>query len=193
MSDKTCVVCGRAFSSNGHNSLYCSGECHRARQSGAPDRARTQILMANVEMIPFSGCWIWLGRLTRKGYGELRMFGRTQLAHRVSYCAHHGIPLTSIEGFLIRHRCDVPMCINPAHLEPGSSLDNSNDMVARNRSCVGSKNSASRLTDEQVLSIRSTHVPHDKERGSSALAKKYGVSTSAISLIVTGKNWRHLS
>ncbi len=37
-----------------------------------------------------------------------------------------------------------------------------------------------KLTPEQVIEIRRTHIPWDKEYGGKALAKKYGVSYSAI-------------
>ena len=42
-------------------------------------------------------------------------------------------PDTPIDGYVIRHSCDNPKCINPAHLLIGSVKDNILDMDLRNR------------------------------------------------------------
>lgn len=53
----------------------------------------------------------------------------------------------------------------------------------------GERNGVSKLTDKQVLKIRS----HKRYRGlTSKLAKKYNVSNSSIREILLGINWRHL-
>jgi len=68
-----------------------------------------------------SGCWIWSACVDRYGYGQFRMGGGPQLAHRVSFLGHVGpIP----PGFQIDHRCRVRRCVNPAHLEAVSSREN---------------------------------------------------------------------
>lgn len=67
-----------------------------------------------------NGCWIWQAA-SKKGYGVSSWLGRFDAAHRVSYRAFVGpIP----EGLQIDHLCRVPMCVNPAHLEPVTAREN---------------------------------------------------------------------
>ena len=57
-----------------------------------------------------SGCWIWMGHLNQKGYGQFRGEG----AHRTTYKIYHG-PIQ--EGLQLDHICRVRCCVNPHHLE----------------------------------------------------------------------------
>lgn len=70
---------------------------------------------------PNSGCWLWLGKVNEKGYGQIYWKGRQPVAHRVSYELHVGqIP----EQLVLDHRCRNRLCINPGHLEPVTSRVN---------------------------------------------------------------------
>jgi len=69
---------------------------------------------------PNTGCWLWLGRLNREGYGCVDIYSAEHsrfwpmLAHRVSYKTFSGaIP----DGLGLDHLCRVRHCINPDHLE----------------------------------------------------------------------------
>src|SRR5713101_1757281 len=71
---------------------------------------------------PNSGCLIWLGKLDHRGYGEIGI-GKylKRRAHRVAYeLALGAIP----DGLTLDHKCGVKCCVNPAHLEPVTSLEN---------------------------------------------------------------------
>lgn len=46
------------------------------------------------------------------------------------------------------------------------------------------------LTDEQVREIRNTYIPHSKEFGMKALAKKYGVSESVIKRVAHNVSYK---
>ena len=54
----------------------------------------------------------------------------------------------------------------------------------------GSDNPASKLTEDEVKYIRSVYKKGDKEYGSSALGRKFGVDHKAIWSIVNGVTWR---
>ena len=55
---------------------------------------------------------------------------------------------------------------------------------------IGSKNPASKLTEEDVKYIRSVYKKGDLEYGSSALGRKFCVDHKAIWSIVNGVTWR---
>ena len=63
-------------------------------------------------------CWLWTGGvLSHKGYGMLMISYppfRKGYAHRFSYEQAFG-PIPT--GTVIYHTCQVPGCVNPAHLE----------------------------------------------------------------------------
>jgi len=63
---------------------------------------------------PNSGCWIWIGAITKLNYTSFRFRHKTALAHRASYILHKGeIPSNKEIDHLCRMRC----CVNPEHLE----------------------------------------------------------------------------
>lgn len=107
--------------------------------------------------------------------------------HRLSWILHKG-PIPT--GMFICHHCDNRPCVNPEHLFMGTKQDNSDDCKAKNRLArlKGELNGNSRLTNEDVLYIRSAYP---KVTGVS-LAKKFNVHPSMISLIVLRKEWTHI-
>ena len=82
------------------------------------------------------GCWLWQAGSYPRGYGMVNL-GRdmrgkqfTTYAHRVAYVLANG-PIEA--GAVVMHTCDVPACVNPAHLQLGTQGDNIRDSFAKGR------------------------------------------------------------
>ncbi|UNY90626.1 MULTISPECIES: HNH endonuclease signature motif containing protein [Pseudomonas] len=133
------------------------------------------------------------GGKMRTGYGRTQYKGRQILAHRLAYCMASGIEPEQIKGVVIRHKCDNPSCVNPDHLEPGTTQENMNDMTDRGRRVRGELVGNSKLTEEQINAIRDAYRPRSKDANQYALARQHGVTQSLISMILNGKRWEHLN
>lgn len=143
-----------------------------------------------VEAGPKYQCWLWQGAKNSRGYGQLKLSdnpARYGLAHRLSYEIRNG-PITSKD--VIRHHCDVPLCVNPNHLAKGTQADNIADKMARGRyrsGChQGTHNGRAVMTPDDVHKIRQSGESYAK------LAKEFGVSKGTIAAIVTRRNWSHV-
>jgi len=133
-------------------------------------------------------CWPWLRATTQTGYGMY--LGTT--AHRTAYNLTHEPHLSPEQ--LCLHRCDNPPCCNPRHLFAGTGKDNVADCRAKGRLSKGPIRadglplSAKLTAYEAADRIREEYAStHTTQR---ALAVKYGISPSAVSLIVLGKRWK---
>jgi len=130
-------------------------------------------------------CWLWTAYCDKAGYGRIAVDKRWMLAHRVSWLiADRTIP----EGLLIRHKCRSKNCVNPEHLETGTSAQNATDMIRDGTSTRGIKNPQAKLTEEQVREIRARSTENQR-----LLGEEFGVSRVAITDIISGKRWAWLS
>lgn len=136
-------------------------------------------------------CWLWTGRrVSRMQYGSVRFGhkGRQRwLAHRIAWVLANGPVPYQEDRLCVLHRCDTPLCVNPAHLFLGTHQDNIADRIAKQRTARGEAAGKSRFTTEQIQAIRKD------PRFYTAIAEEHGVSPSSISEIVRGKNWQHVA
>jgi hypothetical protein len=123
--------CGRKVMSKGL--CYTHYEQKRAGQELRAIQVYTKNLNPQ-EFIKFytdrtGACWMWLGgKKKTDGYGQAKYKGKSVMAHRLSYEAFIGeIP----NGMTVHHKCAVPSCCNPDHLELATNRDNVGEMFAR--------------------------------------------------------------
>lgn len=141
----------------------------------------TERILENCIPEPNSGCWLWLKRLDKDGYGHISVNGTVMSAPRASFMAFRGGP--SDPAVLIRHTCDFPPCVNPDHLLVGDHTANSNDRVLRGRDAKKG------LTIAKVSEIRRRHARGEMV---SSLSATFAVSTFVVWQVVGRKSWRRL-
>jgi hypothetical protein len=144
---------------------------------------------AKVHRADGDACWIWAASM-RGGRGAAGSYGQFTLwrdgrqihvcAHRVSWVLANGsIP----DDASVLHRCDVRLCVNPAHLFLGTQRDNMRDASAKGRLGVA-RPQRQVVSDDQVAEIVSLRLSGVKL---SVLAHRFGVSKSFVSLAARGK------
>lgn len=146
------------------------------------------------EKIAFAGsekCWLWVAGRGSDGYGSVWMRGEMRKAHREAFEDKHG--LGRADGLVVRHKCDVRLCVNPAHLELGTVADNNRDRDERGRQAKGEAIGAAKLTEANVRAIRASYIPYCRKQGTVALARAYGVANATISKIIRHERWGHVS
>lgn len=134
------------------------------------------------------GCWIW-NKSTKEGrYGQISVGRKMERVHRVSWNLYFGeIP----SGMYVLHKCDNPLCVNPAHLFIGTQKDNMDDMIEKGRepNLRGERNGRSKLVENDVRGIRKLLLIGERQKD---IAIKFGVSLNIVSYIATGKTWGHV-
>jgi hypothetical protein len=143
-----------------------------------------------------TGCWNWLGKArsgTCRLYGRITVNKKTMPAHRFSWELHNEKKVP--DGMIVMHKCDNPECVNPDHLTIGTTKDNSDDKVRKNRQAKGasfsnrktsngSKNGMSKLTETQAKEIFNDKSPQRE------IARRYGVSQTVVHNIKSIKTWK---
>ena len=66
-------------------------------------------------------CWLWLGYINNKGYGQVGFDGRMYLIHRLIW---EMLVSPLLDGMQVDHFCRVRHCCNPDHLDPVTQTTN---------------------------------------------------------------------
>lgn len=180
--------CSRPHRRNG----LCDMHDQRLKNTGTTDDPRRSLadrFWLKVDKRGPEDCWLWTAATNARGYGVMRPTGERSgppvKAHRVS------LMLAGVEvaGLVVRHSCDNPPCVNPAHLSVGTPADNSADRNERGRTAHGSRSGTSKLTEAQVAEIRRRTAAGELHR---LIAAEYGVSRSSITRIANDQGWAHV-
>lgn len=147
-----------------------------------------------VDIRGINECWEWLGAMHDKrrlrNYGSAWALGKRWFAHRLAFLFSRG---SIADELNVCHACDNPPCCNPWHLFAGTAKDNAQDCISKGRFSkeCGEDRYCAKLTEEDVRSIRRDYVPR-ANGGTLALAKRYGVSRTAIWNLLHGVSWKHV-
>lgn len=130
-------------------------------------------------------CLLWTASTDTHGYGSLRDSGRLWKAHRWSF---HNFVRPIVRKEVVCHRCDIPACVEPAHLFAGTQAENLQDMVKKGRAAKGTSLPQAKLTDDRVTCIQALRgrVPQ------AVIARAFGVNQSTVSRVCSGEAWRHV-
>ena len=133
-------------------------------------------------------CWLWTGHIGTNGYGYVCIWpGKQLLAHRVAHELTYG-PLL-LPKLYVCHTCDNSRCVNPGHLFLGTQKDNMTDAHHKNRMPVGEQMTNAKLTESDVLFIRSKSGTISMSR----LARLFNCNYKTIWAIVHNKSWKHVT
>lgn len=89
------------------------------------------VLVRQRKIDPMTKCWLWTGAPS-KGYGVIVVNNKNWIVSRFMAT----LMGWDIEGKLVLHRCDTPLCFNPLHLFVGTQQDNIDDAKAKGRACM---------------------------------------------------------
>lgn len=109
----------------------------------------------NPELEPL--CWIWTGPFSNRGYGHLAS-GRVWTTHKMAYRLLVGeVP----DGLTLDHLCRIPLCCNPAHLEPVTLQENMHRAAIARKEQKEEREAQAvmELRDRLVCTLRSLGVP----------------------------------
>jgi hypothetical protein len=141
-------------------------------------------------------CWPWMASTRDRGYGQFSVGGREGAippTHRLAFVLATGqVPADDV---CVLHRCDNPPCCNPAHLFLGTRADNAHDRDSKGRGTAppvtqGEQHYDARLTETDVRAIREATARGESQTW---IAKRFGVSATAIRKIDKRQTWRHVA
>lgn len=193
MADKPiCSIegCGKQQWARG----YCPAHYRRLRIHGDPLGGSTPhgeplwFLVNVVFQYSGEGCLIWPYAKNSFGYGQLTVDGKRVSATRLACQSYNGPPPSPDHD--AAHNCGNGHtgCCAPQHLRWATRSENMMDCVSHGTHRRGSRNSASKLTEQDVLKIRSlcSKLPQKE------IALLFNIDPSLVSQIKSRKRWTWL-
>lgn len=113
-------------------------------------------------------CWPWTGCTKPGGYGFIMHKRRAVLTHRLALAgSFDALPSRDV---MACHRCDNPICCNPAHLFWGDAKANNDDCRSK-----GKKRGAPQKIDVQTaIDMRDTGASYE------AIAARFNVNQASV-------------
>ena len=193
---KTCSVEGCSKPHKAHG--WCMNHYYRWRAhgdpcGGGPSHGDAMKFLTET-VLNFSGdeCLIWPFARARsrrhRGYGHLKIEGKTVQAHRYA-CEHvHGAaPFPAAQA---AHSCGNGHlgCCNPKHVSWKTASENQLDRITHGTDGRGTRNPSAKLTDNDVREIRALEgVKSQRE-----IAKKFGIGQAHVHRIHKRLRWEWL-
>lgn len=166
---------------------YCAMHYARLRKHADPLGGRTpngdaiQWLQDHSQHADKDTCLLWPFPSVHRGYGIVRVNGRSQAASRVMRILIDG----DRPNLEVAHSCGNPRCVNPNHLRWATTLENQHDKHIHGTDNVGERNPMAKLSQEKVAAIRA-RIGLQSQR---SIARAFGVSEATVSSIKSGTRW----
>lgn len=130
-------------------------------------------------------------RLDRAGYKFVRL---TKKKHRSPWTIHHLVLLAFVgprpEGMETRHLDGNKTNNDLKNLRYGTCKENYNDRRRHGTDNTGSRHGRAILREADIPAIKNLRDDGCSHR---AIARRFGVSKSAITLVLNRRNWSHVS
>ena len=154
--------------------------------SSAPNGSAVSYFRENV-LRDTDDCIIWPYSTDKDGYGQVRLSGRTNYVHILACILWNGL---RPEGALAAHGpCHNRRCFNGRHLQWETPVDNQKDRIRDNTAPRGSGHSQAKLTEDQVLAMRSRRAEGATVR---QISDEFSVPFGTVNNIIYRRSWKHV-
>lgn len=137
---------------------------------------------SNVNKLTGSDCWLWVGSINSNRVEPRPIFcynKQNYYASRVAYYLENRVDPGELE---VCHTCDIPLCVNPAHLWLGTQKDNVVDCFSKGRGHRGNHTKLKPGQREQICELYATGSYTYRE-----IAEPFSISWHHVRGIVKGR------